>query len=459
MNRRIGLYLLILGIFFGLQTSIAREGPEDINRIQSLNITETDNETLITLTATQSINYTLFKMDDPPRVTVDFANANIDELKRSYSVDNGIVKNIKVITEVEGGLPISRIEINMEKLMDFSATAEGNRLLITISKITPYKSPETQMELEQEEQGLEGEIIGEPGAPEEGVLPEGMGEEPGAEIVSPEIGETMEVGALPVPEGAPEIPVGAPLPEGVEGETIPEELTEEVKTIEEGELSIEEEPTFAEGELPAGEEIPEAAPEVEAGAIAVAETPPEGETEVPAKGETIEGIIERSEIPPEPVAPEVVPATPEEKTAVIAQAPPPVEITPPPPPVPEKEEKKAWIKGNKIVTSEKIRFNSNEAVLPEKYEPIVQEIAKILHERPEIKIRIEGYTDSIGDDEFNRALSEYRAIWLKLLLERFGVVSTRIQVAGMGESNPIASNETEKGREKNRRVEFIIIQR
>ncbi len=440
MNKGRGLFLLIVVIFLVLQTSIAREGAEDITRIESLNITETDTETLITLTATDKINYTLFKMDDPPRVTLDFGNANLDELKSSYSVENGIVKNIKVITEVEGGLPISRIEINMEKLMDFSATAEENKLFITVSKITPYKPPETQPELEQEAEGLEGEITAEPGAPEEGILPEGMGETfgPEAEIVSPEIGEPMEIGALPPPEGEAEIPTGAPLPEEGEETMAEEEVTEGGEIIDEGEPLIEEEPAVAEGALPAGEEIPEALPEVEAGAIAVAPAPPEEES--PAEGETIEGIIEK-----------------EEKGAVIAQAPPPVEITPPPPPVPEREEKRAWIKGNKIVTSEKIRFNSNEAVLPEKYEPIVKEIAKILLEHPEIKIRIEGYTDSAGDDEFNRALSEYRAIWLKLLLERFGVPSNRIQVAGMGESNPIASNETEKGREKNRRVEFIII--
>lgn len=484
MNRQSGLFFFC--ILFVLQNIYAQES-EAVNKIQSLNITETENETYITLTGTDKINYTIFKMDEPPRATLDLGNADLEDLKNSYSVDNGIVKDIKIITEVEGGLPISRIEINMEKLMDFSATQEDKKLLITVSKVTPYKPPESQPEAAQEEEGLLGEIPPEPGAPEEGTIPEGIGEELGTEIATPELGapevlgipgEVPETGTPPAPEGETEIALGAPLPEEKgEGETIPEEeleeLPEESETVEEGDIAIEEEPTFAEGELPGVEEIPETAPEVEgatiapevlpegeAGAIAVAETPPEGEAETPEEEESIEGIIEKSEIPPEPIAPEVVTAPPEEeKLKVLAQASTPVEVTPPPPPVPEKKEKLAWIKGNKIVTSEKIRFNPNEAVLPIEYESIVQEIAKILNENPEIKIRIEGYTDSVGDYEFNRALSEYRAIWLKLLLERFGVSPDRIQVAGMGEGNPIASNDTEKGREKNRRVEFIIIQK
>lgn len=450
MNKQSELFLLIFGIFLLLQNTFSQES-ESVNKIQSLNITETENETFITLTATDKINYTIFKMDDPPRVTLDFGNADLEDLKSSYSVDNGIVKDIKVTTEVEGGLPISRIEINMEKLMDFSATAEDNKLLIAVSKITVYKPPETQPEAAQEEPGLESELAAESVPPEEGGMPEGIGEELGAGIATPEVfgipDEVAETGAPPPPEGETEIALGAPLPE--------EELTGEVETVEEGDISIEEEPTFAEGELPVGEEIPETAPEGEEGTIAVDEAPPEGETETPAEGESIEEVIEKSETTPEPV---VSAPQEEEKTAVIAQVPPPVEITPQPP-VPEKEAKRAWIKGNRIITSETIKFNSNEAVLSTEYESLVHEIAKILNKKPEIKIRIEGYTDDVGDGEFNRALSEYRAIWLKLLLERFGITSNRIQVAGMGESNPVASNKTERGREKNRRVEFIIIQK
>lgn len=468
MNKQSGLFLLIFGILLVLQNTFAQES-ESVNRIESLNITETENETFITLTATDKINYTIFKMDEPPRVTLDFGNADLEDLKSSYSIDNGIIKNIKVITEVEGGLPISRIEINMEKLMDFSATQEDNKLLITVSKITPYKPPESQAETAPEETGLESELTPESAPPEEGGISEGIVEGLGAETITPEAGalevpgipgEGAEAGELPAPESEAVTALVAPLPEEEEETTGEEELTEEVESVEEGEISLEEEPTIAEGELPAGEEIPEVTPEVEEGTIAVAEAPAEGKVERVPEEESIEGVIEKSETPPGQVAPEVVPAPQEEeKPAVIAQAPPPVEITPTPPPVPKKEEKRAWIKGNRIITSEKIKFNSNEAVLPVEYEPLVQEIAKILIENPKIKLRIEGYTDNVGDRVFNRALSEYRAIWLKLLLEKFGVNPTRIEVAGMGESNPVASNKTEKGREKNRRVEFIITQK
>lgn len=416
---------------------------EGINRIESLNITETDTDTFITITAIDKINYTIFKMDDPPRITLDFGNADLSELKKSYSVENGIIKNIKVITEVEGGLPISRMEINLEKLMDFSSTQEDNRLLITVSKTTEYKPPEVPAEAPPEEPGIEALT-----APAEGELPPEAGEIEGLEAAIPEEelpeegGIPVETAELPGPpvSGGIEAPVAVPPAEGV---APPEEAAGEIPLAGE-EIAIEEEGASAEGELPVAEETP---PEE----LAVAGVPEEAEGTKEMK--TIEEVIEKSE------APAVVAPPPEEKPPVVAQAPPPLMETAPPPPVPVKKEKKAWIKGNKIVTAEKLRFNPNEAVLPSEYEPIVKEIARILIENPRIKIRIEGHTDNAGNKEFNRALSEYRAIWIKLLLEKYGVAGERIQIAGFGESNPIASNDTEKGREKNRRVEFIIIQK
>ncbi|WP_264407077.1 OmpA family protein [Vibrio owensii] len=67
-------------------------------------------------------------------------------------------------------------------------------------------------------------------------------------------------------------------------------------------------------------------------------------------------------------------------------------------------------------------------------------------------IHLTGYTDSIGSDEYNRGLSYKRAEAVKDYIVGSGVESTLISVEGLGETNPVASNETEEGRKKNRRV-------
>lgn len=69
---------------------------------------------------------------------------------------------------------------------------------------------------------------------------------------------------------------------------------------------------------------------------------------------------------------------------------------------------------------------------------------------------IEGHTDSAGDAEYNEMLSAKRANTVKdFLVSRFGIDRRRIMILGYGENRPIASNETEYGRSKNRRVEIV----
>lgn len=72
------------------------------------------------------------------------------------------------------------------------------------------------------------------------------------------------------------------------------------------------------------------------------------------------------------------------------------------------------------------------------------------------RIQVEGYTDSIGSDSYNRRLSERRAESVKrYLTQQFPISSDRLIVRGLGKSHPIASNDTPEGREKNRRVEVV----
>jgi outer membrane protein OmpA-like peptidoglycan-associated protein len=72
------------------------------------------------------------------------------------------------------------------------------------------------------------------------------------------------------------------------------------------------------------------------------------------------------------------------------------------------------------------------------------------------RVQVEGYTDSIGSESYNRRLSERRAESVKrYLTQQFPISSDRLIVRGLGKSNPIASNDTPEGREKNRRVEVV----
>jgi OOP family OmpA-OmpF porin len=81
-----------------------------------------------------------------------------------------------------------------------------------------------------------------------------------------------------------------------------------------------------------------------------------------------------------------------------------------------------------------------------------------LKEHTELKIRIEGYTDSIGSEAYNLSLSEKRANSVKGYLVAEGIAADRILTIGFGEQYPVTSNETEEGRAKNRRAEIKIIE-
>jgi len=82
-------------------------------------------------------------------------------------------------------------------------------------------------------------------------------------------------------------------------------------------------------------------------------------------------------------------------------------------------------------------------------------IAKVLHDSKRHAL-VEGYTDSVGTQEYNLNLSRRRASSVASALESDGVPSSKISTRGYGESDPIASNETDSGRERNRRVEVVL---
>jgi outer membrane protein OmpA-like peptidoglycan-associated protein len=101
-------------------------------------------------------------------------------------------------------------------------------------------------------------------------------------------------------------------------------------------------------------------------------------------------------------------------------------------------------------------FDSS-TIKPEAY-PLLDEVAVILEKNPEIKGEIRGHADSTGHDEYNWKLSEKRAKAVDKYLEDKGIDSSRWTIKGYGSSQPIESNETEEGRQANRRVELVRIQ-
>ena len=86
----------------------------------------------------------------------------------------------------------------------------------------------------------------------------------------------------------------------------------------------------------------------------------------------------------------------------------------------------------------------------------LDKLAAFLGEYPDRTVLIEGHTDNVGSDESNHFLSQQRAESVKSYLVNRGVQASRINTVGLGESSPVASNDTATGRQQNRRVEVVI---
>lgn len=115
--------------------------------------------------------------------------------------------------------------------------------------------------------------------------------------------------------------------------------------------------------------------------------------------------------------------------------------------------------GDRLVVTlpEAITFDVDSSVVKGSLMGPLQALANNINDYPGTAIQVVGHTDSTASDSYNQALSERRANAVATILRQDGVPSTRLQVLGMGESAPIASNDTESGRQQNRRVEINII--
>ncbi len=104
-----------------------------------------------------------------------------------------------------------------------------------------------------------------------------------------------------------------------------------------------------------------------------------------------------------------------------------------------------------------ILFDVNKSTIKPESMGVINKILKLMQKHPDLKFRIEGHTDSDGDESFNQKLSEERALAVKDLLISSGIEKERLESKGYGETKPVADNSTPEGKANNRRVEFIKI--
>ncbi|RJP69895.1 MAG: OmpA family protein [Candidatus Abyssobacteria bacterium SURF_17] len=106
-----------------------------------------------------------------------------------------------------------------------------------------------------------------------------------------------------------------------------------------------------------------------------------------------------------------------------------------------------------------LKFDYDKWDIKPEYYAGLDNAVRVLNLNPTMKVEIRGHTDSAGSDAYNQTLSEKRAQAVMDYLLSKGVGADRLSAKGMGESNPVASNDTPEGRAQNRRVEFNIISR
>jgi len=103
-----------------------------------------------------------------------------------------------------------------------------------------------------------------------------------------------------------------------------------------------------------------------------------------------------------------------------------------------------------------ILFDSNSAEIKSESTPTLDEIAKLLKTQPALRLLVVGHTDNVGAFEFNVDLSQRRATSVvRALTSRYGIDAKRLTPVGVSFSSPVASNKTEEGRAKNRRVQLV----
>jgi len=116
------------------------------------------------------------------------------------------------------------------------------------------------------------------------------------------------------------------------------------------------------------------------------------------------------------------------------------------------------IKVGQSIVLRNIFFDFDKATLRPESKTELENLIKLMNDNPNIKIEISGHTDNIGSAAYNQKLSESRAKAVVDYLIEHGIDRSRLSYMGYGFEKPIAPNDTEEGRQLNRRVEFKIVE-
>jgi OOP family OmpA-OmpF porin len=115
------------------------------------------------------------------------------------------------------------------------------------------------------------------------------------------------------------------------------------------------------------------------------------------------------------------------------------------------------VKEGSVAVLNNIFFDVDKYELQQRSTAELQKIVRFLNENPGIRVQISGHTDNSGAADYNRQLSEKRALSVYNYLLKSGIDKKRLTTKGFGPDKPVASNETEEGRQQNRRIEFRIV--
>lgn len=113
----------------------------------------------------------------------------------------------------------------------------------------------------------------------------------------------------------------------------------------------------------------------------------------------------------------------------------------------------------RIFVFDNLNFEFGTTNLTSESEQTVKDLIVILNAYPSTEVRLEGHTDSVGDAEDNKKLSQDRADAVKDRMVRDGIDANRLSTTGYGQEKPVASNDTEEGRAQNRRLELVVVKK
>jgi OOP family OmpA-OmpF porin len=112
-----------------------------------------------------------------------------------------------------------------------------------------------------------------------------------------------------------------------------------------------------------------------------------------------------------------------------------------------------------VISLDGVYFDFDKATLRPEGVAVLNDAAALLKTNDRVVVEVAGHTDSVGSEQYNQGLSERRANTVRDYLVSQGITATRLTARGYGEVQPVATNDTEEGRQLNRRVELIVLDR